>query len=120
MFFFSVFVKSLLCDSALQGLEASQSMGISVSYDHFIDNFISHVLPEHFGVQVDDAMNDRIINISKLYSKGRGDKLVEFKTDSKTKEDSASNEVKVASQLFLSESFKGLESFSRPSSRDTI
>ena len=99
----------------MQGLEASQSMGISVSYDHFIDNFIDHVLPNHFGVTVDDAMRKRIADEGKLYSKGRGDRAGMFRGDSKRKENTASDEVKAAALLFLNESFSHLEGSTRES-----
>jgi hypothetical protein len=87
-------------------------MGLSVSYDDFIEKFMDHILPDHFGVDLDDDMRDRIMNVSKLYSKGRGDRAGMFRQDSSRKEDLASEEVKAAAQLFLSESFSVLKSYS--------
>jgi len=106
-------MKSLLCDSALQGLEASQSMGIPVSYDHFIENFADRVLPDHFHVIVDDAMRERITEVGQLYSKGRGDRAGLFRGDNERKENSATDEVKAAAQLFLRDSFSHLEGWTQ-------
>ena len=59
-----------------------------------------------------EERKENVLEIGSKYSKGRGSRAGEFKADNKKKEDAATPEVKRASELFLSDLYDQLESFS--------
>ncbi|KAL9190147.1 hypothetical protein ACHAXT_007358 [Thalassiosira profunda] len=100
-----------LCDSALRGLQKSDGMGIPVNYDGLVDTLIEKVIPDHFGVAVDEDARQRILDVSKKYSKGKGEEK-DFVEDSETKDKHSTPEIREASDTFLSESYKELKQYS--------
>ena len=61
---------------------------------------------------MNEERRENVLAIGSKYSKGRGSRAGEFKADNKKKEDAATPEVKDASELFLSNLYDQLESFS--------
>ncbi len=47
------------------------SHGIAVEYDNLIEKLIRNVIPNHFGIRVDETARQHILNIAKIYSKSR-------------------------------------------------
>ena len=94
-------------------MQVSDGKGVSVDYDGLVDNLIETVIPTHFGVPVDDVARQRIMDVSKIYSKskpgqGHGKDWVE---DSKTKDERSTDEIRVASEQFLKGSYTKLKEY---------
>lgn len=98
---------STLCDSAVSSLKSSQ-MGKAVNYKSLPHILMDSIIPDHFNIPLNSEEKDRIMKISGIYSKGKG-QIRSWKEDSHQKDKAASPEVKSASNLFLSESFMELE-----------
>lgn len=68
-----------------------------------VTTVITTLLPKHFRAPVDQAGVDRMLETSKMYSKGRKgtSKAGVFSGDSQKKENAASDRVKEAAQKYL-------------------
>lgn len=102
---------STLCESAVSSLQLSTATGKAVNYDLLPDILSDSIIPTHFGVPLSSADKARITKISGTYSKGRNEKR-DWKEDSSQKEKNASEEVKAAADLFLSQYVDALEKLS--------
>jgi hypothetical protein len=98
-----------LCDSALAQMKRSDNgLGLPVNYKDLPEK-LYEVIPNHFGVSIGDDETNRIAEISGVYSKGRGNRAHEWKDDSETKEEQATDAIRGACSLFLDETFRELE-----------
>ena len=87
-------------------------MAIPVEYQQLPDILWEKIMPRIFGRPLEEFEIDNMKKISGVYSKGtnRG-KQGEFKSDSEQKEKKASEEVRKAAKMFLTESFNQLSAF---------
>ena len=98
-----------LCDSALAEMERGDNgLGLPVNYKDLPEK-LYEVIPNHFGVAIGDDETNRIAEVSGVYSKGRGNRAHEWKDDSETKEERATDAIRGACSLFLDETFRELE-----------
>lgn len=100
-----------LCQSALNELKKSNT-GRAVEYDGLIDKLIDDIIPNHFGVPVGMESRQRIMEVSKTYSKARGDNDADWVEDSAKKEEQSTEEIRNASELFLSKPYSELQKYS--------
>jgi hypothetical protein len=98
-----------ITESAVDAMQRSPHLGTPVNYNQLPDILFTDILPKKFGVALSETEIDNIKKISGVYSKGTGGRQGEFKDDSETKEHLATDEVRVATRLFLDESYKTLE-----------
>jgi len=97
-----------LCESALCAMTNPDSHGIAVEYDNLIEKLIRNVIPNHFGIRVDETARQHILNIAKIYSKSRtGDR--DWAEDGGSKDARSTPEIRVASTKFLSRSYSKLK-----------
>ena len=101
-----------MCEVATKKLEQSH-YGMAVNYDGIIDTLINHVIPDHYGITMEEDAEENILTIGSKYSKGRGKNAKEWKDDTKKKDDAATPEVREASSLFLDRWYTKLEEFSQ-------
>lgn len=87
------------------------STGKSVEYDGIIDKLIDDIIPNHFGVEVDEEARARILDVSTKYSKSAHNGVKDWVEDSEKKENMATSKIREASELFLEESYNELKSF---------
>ncbi len=103
-----------LCESALGELKKFNHHGRAVEYDGLIDQLLDNIIPNHFGVTVDEEARQRVLEVSKTYSKAktktRGGK--DWVEDSEKKEAHSTPEIRSASELFLSKSYSELKKYS--------
>lgn len=99
-----------LCESALKNLEEANGMGLAVKYHpDLVNDFLDIIFPKHFKAVVDPLGRDRVLKVSGTYSKNRGgEEEGAFKSDSESKEEKASDEIRSAAKLFLEPSFRAL------------
>ncbi len=93
--------KGLLCEAGIKALGDTQTAGRAVSYEGLLENFIRSIIPDHFGIPMTEDASERIRLIGSRYSKGRGNRGVEWKDDTEKKKNGATPEIKAASELFL-------------------
>ncbi|KAL3781698.1 hypothetical protein HJC23_009916 [Cyclotella cryptica] len=101
-----------LCESALKELRKTTT-GKAVEYDGLVDKLISDIIPNHFGIEMTSDARQRILDVSKTYSKNKGPRKSEWEEDSEKKEDRATKEIKDASELFMTESYTELQKFTK-------
>ena len=101
-------IKSILCDVAIEALNANK-MGIGVNYDNLISKLINSVFPNHFKLEMTEKRREHIVNISRRYSKGVGDKKGDWKEDRMKKDKLVSPKIKEACKTFLYTSYTILE-----------
>ena len=102
-----------LCESALRELKKSNHHGKAVEYDGLIDKLLDDIIPNHFGVTVDDKARQRVFEVSKTYSKAKTRSVdVNWVEDSEKKEAHSTSEIRGASELFLSQSYTELKKYS--------
>ncbi|KAL3775003.1 hypothetical protein ACHAWO_003581 [Cyclotella atomus] len=99
-----------LCESALKNLQEANGVGIAVRYSpDLVHDFLDTIFPKHFKVDLDHAARERVLKVSGTYSKNRGGQEEgAFKSDSESKEEKASDEIRRASTKFLEPSFSAL------------
>jgi len=99
-----------LCESALKNIEAANGLGLAVEYSpDLVHDFLNIVFPKHFKAHVDQQGIKRVLEVSGTYSKNRGGQEEgAFKSDSESKVQKASDEIRRASKKFLEPSFKAL------------
>ena len=83
-----------------------------MEYDGLIDKLIDDIIPNHFGVPVGMESRQRIMEVSKTYSKARGDNDADWVEDSAKKDEQSTEEIRNASELFLSKSYSELQKYS--------
>jgi len=100
-----------LCDTAARQAKDSNGLGKVVNYNNLIESLIHDLIPKHFmGVEsLSEEAQTRIEEVSGHYSKGRGKKKAVWAEDSQQKEDSAWQEMKDASSMYLQPSYMELE-----------
>ena len=89
----------------------SNGKGVAVNYDGLVDKLIQSVIPNHFGIVVDDAARQRILDVAKTYSKSKT-KTKDWVEDSRTKNIRSTPEIRDASETFLSDSYSELKKYS--------
>ena len=99
-----------LCDSALSELKKPNNNGRAVEYDGLIDKLLDDIIPNHFGVTIDNDARQRVLKVSKTYSKSKN-QGVDWVEDSGEKEAKSTPEIRSASQLFLSQSYAELKEY---------
>lgn len=97
-----------LCISALKQMQDENSKGIAVEYDNLVDKLIKKIIPVHFGVSIDNEASQRILDVSKIYSKSKG-AAKDWKEDSEAKEIGSTSKIRHASELFLQGSYEELQ-----------
>ena len=100
-----------LCESALRELKNSNHRGRAVEYDGLIDKLLDDIIPNHFGVPIDDEARQLVLGVSKTYSKAKN-RGVDWVEDSEKKEAQSTPEIRGASELFLSKSYSDLKKYS--------
>jgi len=70
---------------------------------------VTDFFPNHFKLELMEAMEENIYRVTKNYSKGRFGKAGKFKEDSQSKEAAASQVVKLAAERFMMPSFRRME-----------
>jgi hypothetical protein len=98
-----------LTESAVAALERAPDMGVAVNYADLPHILYEDILPNKWNVPVSQEEQENIIQISGVYSKGRGNRAREWHEDSQQKEEHASPEIHKAADLFLSKSYKLLQ-----------
>lgn len=98
-----------LTESAVAALERAPDMGVAVNYADLPHILYEDILPNKWNVPVSQEEQENIIQISGVYSKGRGNRAGEWHEDSQQKEEHASPEIHKAADLFLSKSYKLLQ-----------
>ena len=102
-----------LCESALRELSKSNHHGKAVEYDGLIDKLLDDIIPNHFGVAVDEEARQRVLEVSKTYSKAKASaRDAGWVEDSEKKESNSTPEIRDASELFLSKSYSDLKKHS--------
>jgi len=102
-----------LCESALRELKISSHHGRAVEYDGLVDALLDEIIPNHFGVTVDEEARQRVLEVSKTYSKAKTrTHEVDWVEDSEKKEAQSTPEIRSASGLFLSKSYSELKKYS--------
>lgn len=81
--------------------------GAAVEYEGLVDKLIGEVFPKHFTIDIDDAARERILDVSKIYSKSNGRDL-DWKDDSERKDTRATPEIVLASKKYLDRSYTDL------------
>mmetsp|Transcript_33824 Transcript_33824/g.60837 ORF Transcript_33824/g.60837 Transcript_33824/m.60837 type:complete len:475 (+) Transcript_33824:135-1559(+) len=99
-----------LCVSALRAMGNSNGKGVAVDYDGLVDKLIQSVIPNHFGIDVDEAARQRILDVAKTYSKSKT-KTKDWVEDSRTKNIRSTPEIRDASETFLSDSYSELKKY---------
>ncbi len=97
-----------LCESALRELKKSNNHGRAVEYDGLIDKLLDDIIPNHFGVAVDEEARQRVLEVSKTYSKAKAHD-VGWVEDSEKKVSHSTPEIRGASELILSKSYSDLK-----------
>eukprot|EP00571_Detonula_confervacea_P010263 CAMPEP_0172298702 /NCGR_PEP_ID=MMETSP1058-20130122/1234_1 /TAXON_ID=83371 /ORGANISM="Detonula confervacea, Strain CCMP 353" /LENGTH=461 /DNA_ID=CAMNT_0013007989 /DNA_START=73 /DNA_END=1455 /DNA_ORIENTATION=- len=92
-----------LCESALRQMKKSDGKGVAVEYDGLVDKLIQSIIPNHFGIDIDEAARQRILDVAKVYSKSKTDKK-DWVEDSRKKDKRSTPEIRAASTTFLSAS----------------
>ena len=92
-------------------MKESDGKAIAVEYDGLIEKLIQDIIPNHFGVQVDEEARQRILDVSTVYSKSKGGNK-DWVEDSERKEVGSTPEIRSASELFLSQSYAKLKKHS--------
>lgn len=87
--------------------------GKAVEYDGLVDKLISDIIPNHFGIEMTSDARQRILDVSKIYSKNKGPRKSKWEEDSEQKEDRASKEIRDASKFFLTTSYTELQKFTK-------
>uniref|UniRef100_A0A7S2H7V9 Sulfotransferase domain-containing protein n=1 Tax=Octactis speculum TaxID=3111310 RepID=A0A7S2H7V9_9STRA len=98
-----------LSESAYEAF-TSTSTGMLLNYEDLPSILPSKVVGDHFRVPLDAEGQTRMLNVAKIYSKGRkgSPKKGEFTGDSLKKENTASDAVKNAAAQFLYPSYRKL------------
>ncbi len=109
MSFFCHTSQATLCESALQQMVLlSPPQGAAVEYEGLVDKLITDVFPNHFTMDIDEAARQRILDVSKIYSKSGGrDK--DWEDDSKRKDTDSTPEIARASEQYLTKSYRELK-----------
>lgn len=102
-----------ITETALQNVEQSNHYGMPVNYASLPASMYERIVPNHLGVKTTQREIDNIIQVSSQYSKGRGEKKMEWQEDSVKKEEGASPEIRNAAKSFMFESYEKLEQFAR-------
>ncbi len=91
---------TVLCEAALQAVNAQGSKGYAVPYETLVKDTIHAIVPGHFGVAMNAEETERMTAQSELYSKARkGD--TDFEGDTEQKQEAASEATKAAAAKYL-------------------
>jgi hypothetical protein len=90
-------------------LERAPEFGATVNYADLPDILYTDILPNKWNIPVTTDEVTNIVQISSVYSKGRGKQAAEWHEDSERKEEEASPKVRKAADLFLRDSYKLLQ-----------
>jgi hypothetical protein len=101
-----------ITESAVAGLQVPNNRGIPVNYDTLPDRLYNEILPS-IGVKVEPEDIERIQQVASKYAKGRGSRARQFEGDNEQKEKAASEQVKIAAETFLKESYELLSNYKR-------
>jgi hypothetical protein len=90
-------------------LERAPEVGAAVNYADLPDILYTTILPNQWNIPVTAQEVANIVQISSIYSKGRGSQAAEWHEDSERKEEAASAEIRKAAELFLQDSYNLLQ-----------
>jgi len=93
-------------------MKKSNGKGAAVEYDGLVEKLIQTVIPNHFGVEVDEAARQRILDVSKIYSKSKDGGNKDWVEDSRRKDVGSTPEIRAAGEMFLSHSYSELRKLS--------
>jgi len=99
-----------LCLSALRQLGDAKGKGVSVDYDGLVEKLAQSIIPNHFGVNVDEAAQQRILDVAKVYSKSKTG-IKDWVEDSREKDIRATPEIREASEIFLLDLYAELKKY---------
>lgn len=99
---------SLLCESAIDGIDLSSNKGRAVNYENISEHLVDHIFPDHFKLVVSEEGRENVMEVGSRYSKGRGNRKKTWQDDSKTKEEKASPAVREAADYFLKDLYQQL------------
>lgn len=91
-------------------MKKTNGKGVAVEYDSLVDKLIQSVFPDHFGIDVDETARQRILDVSKIYSKSKNGSK-DWVEDSRKKDIRSTPEIRAASETFLSRSYSELKTF---------
>lgn len=97
-----------LCQSALDEFHRTDK-GEFVNYVDLPNILIDYIIPDHFNIPIDAEEARNIHEVSSVYSKGSHNRDKEWKEDSQTKQEHASEAILKASETWLLPTFKALE-----------
>eukprot|EP00804_Cyclotella_cryptica_P010768 CCRYP_005536-RA/>CCRYP_005536-RA protein AED:0.33 eAED:0.33 QI:255/-1/1/1/-1/1/1/100/473 len=99
-----------ICGSAIINLEDANGLGLAVNYSKdLVLELLDYVFPKHFHTPVHKDGYQRVIGISKLYSKSTEGEDEVFESDTNKKRAKATSMMKDAASEFLDPSYKKLE-----------
>jgi hypothetical protein len=90
-------------------LERAPEAGVAVDYADLPEILYTTILPNQWNILITAQEVANIVQISSIYSKGRGSQAAEWHEDSERKEEAASAEIRKAAELFLQDSYNLLQ-----------
>jgi hypothetical protein len=97
-----------ICDSALTAVETSGTTGKLLNYDNLIEDFITDLALNHFGLNLGTKEVRRMEHTRTIYSKSREEEIA-WVADSAKKQDLATDAIRKASTDYLAFSYVQLE-----------
>jgi len=97
-----------ICDCVLTAVETSETTGKLLNYDNLIEDFITDIAPNHFGLNLGTKEVRRMEHARTIYSKSR-DEEIAWVEDGVKKQDLATDTIRKASTDYLAFSYVQLE-----------
>jgi hypothetical protein len=99
-----------ICGAAVVNLKDAGGLGLGINYhDDLAYVMLDYVFPIHFRTPLDEKGYQRVLDISKVYSKSTEDEQNVFQSDTNRKKAKASNAINDAAMELLDPSYKNLE-----------
>jgi hypothetical protein len=92
---------TMLCQAALEHVQASGSKGQAVAYESLVEDMMHVIVPGHFGVSMNGEETARMKEQSEKYSKARAGETA-FEGDVEEKHEKATPAMKKAAEKYLS------------------
>ena len=104
-----------ITESALHALtEGPNPYGTAVNYNKLPQKLYEEIFPDDWELEISTDALERMQAVAGVYSKGRGPMTGQaFEGDSEEKEEEATDAVREAAEMFLSESYQALEQLSK-------
>jgi hypothetical protein len=93
-------------------MNKSHGKGVAVEYEGLVDKLIESIIPNHFGINVDESARQNILTVSQIYSKSKPGKSKDWEEDSENKDNRSTPEIRAASEKFLSKFYFELKKHS--------